>query len=435
MKLLTLIPFLAVQLRFIAAEHSHLLNSVKVIEFDEVTHEQCLTVPHLDSQTRFDIEVEGIQNQNLPVNVKFNSEPMSFDFANPKDRHELELSVETTTVYEGVFEENGKHIVNIYRPGNYCISFNNDSKFIGPFKAKATLIEEIFPITIQKEMTKAGIKSVVGILVLAGIAFKYNIMSVAAFKDLTPVCRGLMLVLFVEIAYFSTIFILELLCAAFPSGYAYLIVENYLKRGLHSVQECWKTYVIVMIYFGSGYKNLGYKVPSNIPMAGRVFLAVLLTFMLVILPNHSVKVAKRTVLIDGEVSDKYLMIYNNSPSPYKIVRGIMAGLRFVGSGLLLLCISVVPVVYGYIIYSRFAKSGEVENAELMKKTLLFHGIGYTITTIVAGDYEFVKLVTEYIPIVLLWWIWYSEKPHVALKNKYNDVEDTDSGIPLQPIRI
>lgn len=160
---------------------------------------------------------------------------------------------------------------------------------------------------------------------------------------------------------------MELYCSLFPSGYAYLIVENYLKRGLHSVQECWKTYVIVMIYFGSGYKNLGYKVPSNIPIAGRIFLGVLLTFMLVILPNHSVKVAKRTVLIDGEVSDKYLMIFNNSPSPYKFVRATMSGLRFIGSGLLLLCISVVPVIYGYIIYSRFAKSGEIANAQLMKK--------------------------------------------------------------------
>lgn len=113
----------------------------------------------------------------------------------------------------------------------------------------------------------------------------------------------------------------------------------------------------------------------------------------------------------------------------------MSGLRFIGSGLLLLCISVVPVIYGYIIYSRFAKSGEIANAQLMKKTLLYHGIGYTITTIIVGDFQFVKLFTEYIPIVLLWWIWYSEKPHVALKNKSQDVEDTDAAVPLQPISI
>ena len=31
-------------------------------------------------------------------------------------------------------------------------------------------------------------------------------MSVDAFKDLTPVCQSLMLVLFVEIAYFSIMF-------------------------------------------------------------------------------------------------------------------------------------------------------------------------------------------------------------------------------------
>lgn len=436
MKFFNLLPLLAFQLRFISCEHSHLLNSIKVLEFNEKSEEQCLTVPHLDSKTKFDIEIEGIEkNQIMPINVKHNSEPMSFDFANAKDRHELELNIHTTTIYEGMFEGNGKKIIDIYRPGNYCITFNNDSKFIGSFKAKATLIEEIFPITIKKEIKKAAIKSIVGIVVLVGIIFKYNIMSVDAFKDLIPVCQSLMLVLFVEIAYFSIMFLLELYCSLFPSGYAYLIVENYLKRGLHSVQECWKTYVIVMIYFGSGYKNLGYKVPSNIPIAGRIFLGVLLTFMLVILPNHSVKVAKRTVLIDGEVSDKYLMIFNNSPSPYKFVRATMSGLRFIGSGLLLLCISVVPVIYGYIIYSRFAKSGEIANAQLMKKTLLYHGIGYTITTIIVGDFQFVKLFTEYIPIVLLWWIWYSEKPHVALKNKSQDVEDTDAAVPLQPISI
>ncbi|KAL6449756.1 hypothetical protein SBY92_000657 [Candida maltosa Xu316] len=433
MKLFALSALFLSQLPFIVGEHAHLLNTMRTLKFNETSQHQCVTVRHLDSKTRFTIQVDGIQNQDLPVNVKLNTQNLGIDFANPQDRKLLETDTHTTSVYEGVFEANGEKTIDIYRTGTYCITFNEDAKFIGPYSAKAALIEEIFPIQIKKEIRKHGLKTIGGVAVLVGLALTYNIKSL---EELTPVCQRLIQVLLVEIGYCAIVFLLESYCAGFPSVFNYLVVENYVKRSLHTLQECWKTYVIVMIYFGSGYKNLGYRVPSNIPKAGKVFLGVLTGFVLVVVSNFSARVLKRTVIINGQVSDKYLMIYNNSPSPITAVRVFMKVISFLGSGLLLLSITVVPLIYGYIIYSRFKKSGEVANAELMKKTMLYHGVVYTIITIVAGDYEHIKLFTEYAPIVILFYIWYSDRQHVALKSKYEDVEDRDeAGIPLRPMDI
>ena len=56
------------------------------------------------------------------------------------------------------------------------------------------------------------------------------------------------------------------------------------------------------------------------------------------------------------------------------ISAVFNSITVILGAVVLVCVTVLPFVYGYVIYNRFTRTGEHVNQQLMKKTLLYHGI-------------------------------------------------------------
>lgn len=178
-----------------------------------------------------------------------------------------------------------------------------------------------------------------------------------------------------------------------------------------------------MVYFGSGFKNLGYTVPSNMAWFKRIIVAALVLATTVSTSVLSNSVVKKSIMQDGVIQDIYMHKYNGPFILHPYLQSLVNVIVSVLGVALLICVTILPFIYGFVIYNRFGKSGEHVNQELMRKTLVIHGIySWFIGSALYYYFDFMKLFEEYVPVVILFVIWFSERPYVATKG----IEDLGS---------
>ncbi|KAL6449812.1 LOW QUALITY PROTEIN: hypothetical protein SBY92_000713 [Candida maltosa Xu316] len=391
------------------------LNTIDTFHFDEVTSYKCWKFDSIHGETNLKLDISGINaNQELPINVHKNVESMHLD--KDKGQEDFTIQKDAFTVFETDIYQDGKLEVLIDEPGEFCVSFNENGQYQGSFQGDLEIVEKIAPIRVNQEAYNHGITAFIGVLIIAGL---YKITS---FNDISPISQRLLSLLALHLVYNLTLSILEWYCYKFPSSSNYLWVENYFINIVGSILTCWSTYVNIMIYFGSGFKNLGYKAPSNTSWIKKTILASLVTAITVSTSMLSNSIVKKQIVIDGHIQDVYM---HSSTGPFikntflsKIFGGIISVLGLA----LLICVTVLPFIYGFIIYNRFSKSGEYVNQQLMKKTILYHGVyAWGIGSLFYYFFDFMKLFEEYVPVVILFTIWYSERGYVALKGVGNDL--------------
>lgn len=380
---------------------SFMIDRIDSFQFSEVAPYKCWKFDNIHGETKFKFDVTHMElGQKLPVNVRVNVELMHLD----KDQGEEDFTIQRDayTVYESDIKEKEAFDVLIEQPGEYCVLFNENSEYYGPFNANFEIIEKINPIKVSQELFNHRVTALIGALVIGALVAQYNIKDL---KNMSPISRRLFVLVVLHFAYNVA------LC--FISNPARSVL---FQNTIGSVLTCWNTYVTIMIYFGSGFKNLGYRVPSNMAWLKRAIMAALVITTTVSTSVLSNSVVKKSIMVDGQLQDIYLHKDNGPYILQPYLQSLVNGVVSVLGVALLVCVTILPFIYGFVIYNRFSKSGEHVNQELMRKTLVFHGIyAWFIGSALYYYFDFMKLFEEYVPVVILFVIWFSERPYVALK--------------------
>ncbi|RCK66102.1 hypothetical protein Cantr_01796 [Candida viswanathii] len=380
---------------------SFIHNRIDAFEFSDVTPYKCWKFDNIHGETHFKFDVTQIQlGQALPLNVHVNVELMHLD----RDQGQEDFSIQRDayTVFETEIREKDAFDVLIEQPGEFCVLFNENSQYHGPFSANFEIVEKIEPIRISQEVFNHRVTALIGALVIAGLVAKYNIRDL---KDMSPISRRLFVLVVLH-------FIYNVVLCFIPNPARSVLFQN----TVGSLLRCWDTYVAIMVYFGSGFKNLGYRVPSNTAWIKRMIMAALVITTTVSTSVLSNSVVKKNIMLEGELQEVYLHKYNGPFILHPYLESLVNGVVSVLGVALLICVTVLPFVYGIVIYNRFGKSGEFVNQELMKKTLLFHGIyAWFVGSVLYYYFDFMKLFEDYVPVVILFVIWFSERPYVAMK--------------------
>ncbi|CAX40392.1 conserved hypothetical protein [Candida dubliniensis CD36] len=397
---------------------SKLIQNIETFELNENSPIKCFNLELIHGKTHLKLEANGVPHQQLPLNVHRNTKLLRMD----KDKGDKDFRAESQSfnIYETLVDGYETQELNLYEPGQYCVSFNENKEYTATFNSKATLVENFDTIDISSEAYKHAISAIIGGLIIAGIVAKYQITGLS---NISPISARIFSLLVVYFVFNSAMMILEWYCYYSPSSFSYLFVENYFKNIVGSIITCWDTYVTIMIYFGSGFKNLGYKAPSNTSWVKRIILGSLLFVSIASSSKITKTVLKRSIVLDNKLQDVF--IYFDPKDSFlrnSFISTIFKWITAILGGGLLVCVTVLPFVYGYVIYNRFTRTGEYVNQQLMKNTLLYHGIyAWVIGSALYYYFDVMKLIEDYVPLVILWLIWYSERPYVALKGLEDDL--------------
>ena len=395
-----------------------LVQNVETFDLNENSPIKCFNLDLIHGKTQLKVEANGVPHQQLPLNVHRNTKLLHMDKDQGDDDFQAEL--QSFNIYETLVDGFEKEELNLYEPGQYCVLFNENKEYIATFHSKVTLVENIDVIDISNEAYKHAISAIIGGLIIAGIVAKYQITGLS---NISPISARIFSLLVVYFGFNSVMMILEWYCYYSPSSFSYLFVENYFKNIVGSIITCWDTYVTIMVYFGSGFKNLGYKAPSNTSWVKRIILGSLLFVSVASSSKITKTVLKRSIIVDDKLQDVFTYFDpKDSFLKNSFISAVFNSITVILGAGLLVCVTVLPFVYGYVIYNRFTRTGEHVNQQLMKKTLLYHGIyAWIIGSALYYYFDAMKLVEDYVPLVILWLIWYSERPYVALKGLEDDL--------------
>ncbi|RCK66007.1 hypothetical protein Cantr_01802 [Candida viswanathii] len=393
------------------AAAAKVINTIDSFQFTDATPYKCWNLDKFHGDTKLEFKVVAVEpKQELPVNITVKAKLQSWPSS--KDQG-------PTITYPVLIRNITANDVSFHawarEQGEYCVLLNKNKQYHGAFLLDLDILEEIEPIDVAEKSFYHGVTALIGALIIAGIVVKYHIRRLS---DMPLVLRRFFVLLVLYCARHAILSVIPLPSIALSFGYATQEPLNY-----------WDMYVTTATYLGSGYEKPGKVLPLGTVWVRRITLVTVVFGFLMTFPVFiSSSIVTTSITVDGVAQDVFVYEKNDIVVNHPYLAVFAFGSFGLYGVLFFIFVVILPYLYGYIMYSRFAKSGQAVNANLMKRTLLYHGVGFAIVDFVSGYFEVSRFFMEYVPLVLLWWIWSCTSPAVVPKYKGDDTEAGQSKI-------
>ncbi|KAK6198625.1 uncharacterized protein RJT21DRAFT_122212 [Scheffersomyces amazonensis] len=313
--------------------------------------------------------------------VKLNNKSVEFELQLRKKDEPLPDSFFNTTVtddskFEYPVEKNGvyctylplyKYGPNAYLPINYYVDIE--------------VVNETFPINIFNDISSHVTLSIIFAVSLLFINFFHPAISRGQLTSLPIITKTVVYILIVNFIYNSIFFILEILCAYYPSDALYHFTEiTYanLQRGLVDKLQ---VYISSLVYLGYGFSNLPVKVylaPVNLLFFIHVATSLFGDFVVgnisslqdILFLQRPFTVLYNTIL----VSPVYRAAVLNHKSANEKTLLYFSSIGQVGSEILLFLVSLI---FAIVIWFKIRKE-HPKSARRLLTSLLVHYFGYKL---------------------------------------------------------
>lgn len=397
--MITLLKFLLLLVtvvQFVTA----IINTIDTFQFNEDVLYKCWKLNKLDGITHFKFNTTNfILDQELQLNISRYEDQLELNTVNPYSKKELIPYFNTNFVNENLF------YLSVEVQGEYCLLFNGNSQYLGPFTVNFAIEEELYPIDVSQITSKFCANAIVGALMIVILVIKYNIKNL---RDMSSTSRTLFVLLFLRFGY-------NLFGCFITNPSEIIRFETIIGR----IPEYWYLIVRQGIYFGNGFKNLKNFFSSSRSFIFKLFIVLSIIGDIIKNPIWTNSVIAKKIVVNGEVQEVYLNQYNGFQIQNLYLFVFVYGVRILYGSMLIFC-NLVSYIYGYIIYGRLKDRGQTNNAKMMKRTLLMDGIVIPIIELLIGTVDNFRVFSPNASILVLWWIWYSKNSHTISDKKYDD---------------
>ncbi|KAK6461190.1 hypothetical protein DFJ63DRAFT_220870 [Scheffersomyces coipomensis] len=166
--------------------------------------------------------------------------------------------------FNNTIDQNGSFQYKIPRDGVYCIYFpvytaGPQNYLPGRYVADVIVVDETYPLNVFSDISIHVSLSILYGIVFAFISFFHPAIAKGQLSKLPIITRSIAYVLIVSFLYSSIFFILEIICAYYPTDRLYEFTEETYYNFQRGLIGKLPNYVSVLVYLGYGFSNLDFK--------------------------------------------------------------------------------------------------------------------------------------------------------------------------------